>query len=188
MKSYLTIISLLFFFACGNEGDSTQTSELDKDGKQEQTKKETKAPKSDCKYGAPVAIFSEKLEQVKSQAFESTGQKGVETVEFADGKLLELFQSGCNEIRQEYRFTIKGEFKDKPDDFWFKEAIDHLTYIGQIDERYAVIGMWVGALDHMQEDMKIGEFSEAEQSTFIMVDKIVESGASMVIVVLERRV
>lgn len=182
MRLVLSIFSLLIFLSCGDDSNSNQSKEQSASKEEKSSQQEVK-----CKYGQPVAIFSEKLAKIKKQSFEVNGQKGVETVEFEDGKYLELFQSGCNEIRQEYRFTIQGEHQDKPDAFWFAEAINHMSYIGQLDERYAVIGIWVGALERLSPEMTIGQFSEAEPSTFIMVDKIVESGSSLLLVVLEAR-
>ena len=181
MKYLIVLSFLISILACGNE-TSDQMSKAPR-----KVEDATTPVQTDCKYGAPVAIFSEKIDQIKKQSFELIGQKGIETVEFTDGNVLELYQSGCNEIHQEYRFFLKGNYADKEDAFWFDKAIERLTFVGQMDERYAVMGMWVGAVEAMREQMTIGQFSEAELNTFIMVDKLVEEESAIVILVLERR-
>jgi hypothetical protein len=182
MKYFFYSAFLLLFYCCGSDPSNNSNSE--------QTKpiEETISANEDCKYGKPVAIFSEELPQIQKQSFELIGQKGIETVTFTDGNVLELYQSGCNEVRQEYRFFLNGNYKDKEDSFWFEKAIERLTIVGRLDDRYAVIGMWVGAIEQLIDKMTIGQFAEVEPNTFIMVDKIVEEDSAIVIIVLERRV
>lgn len=177
MRVLFSILSFFLFFVCCNDSEPSST---------DQEKKEISTT-SKCKYGEPVAIFAKSLEKIKRQSFESKGQRGVETVEFSDGRLLELFQSGCNEIRQEYRFTIAGNFRDEEDSFWFKEAVSQMTFLAQLDEQYVTYGLYAGAITQLVDQMRIGQFIEAEANTFIMVDKIVESETSLVIIVFERR-
>ncbi|MFT5166821.1 MAG: hypothetical protein ACI8P3_002053 [Saprospiraceae bacterium] len=182
MKYLLYSLFLVSYFACNSEGNQTSAN-----GQQEKSTLTTPAT-VDCKYGQPVAIFSEELPQITKQSFELIGQKGIETVTFTDGNILELYQSGCNEVRQEYRFFLTGNYKEKADSFWFEQAIARLTFVGQLDDRYAVIGMWVGAIEQLIDKMTIGQFTEAEPDTFIMVDKIEEEESAIIIIVLERRI
>lgn len=183
MKNISLLFCILFFLACNGTEQSTPTDNKNV------TKENNSPPKGKCKYSTPVAIFSDAHEEIVKHSFElKSGQQGTEIVEFKDGNILELYQSGCNEIRQEYRFAIRGNFKGKKDGFWFQEAINRLSYVGQLDEKYAAIGMWVGALEQMSEKMTIGQFTEAEPNTFIMVDRLAETESSLVIIVLERRV
>jgi len=180
--SLLIFLNLVFFLSCNNDKNTSstnqQTSEKISTNKQSSTK---------CKYGQPVAVFSESLAQIEEQSFEVNGQKGVEIVKFKDGKYLELYQSGCNDIRQEYRFTIKGNHKDKDAQFWFDEAVRQLTYVVQLDERYTQMGLWIGELNRIAERLELGQFTEAQANTFIMLDKIVETESAMVIIVFEGR-
>ncbi len=167
MKYFFFVFTIIFLSACEQETPKQDTSK--------------------CKYGQPVAIFSKSHDQITKQSFEVMGQKGVEIIEFANGNTLELYQSGCNDIRQEFRFHLNGDFREKEDSFWFNKAIEQLSYVGQLEDKYAIFGMWVGAIQSMNKQMKIGQFSEAELNTFIMVDKFMEEQSSMVIIVLERR-
>lgn len=181
MKSNLFIALLLVFLsACGEEQNSTT-------GHQTSKAQASKTETQKCKYGKPVAIFSESLEQVEKQSFELNGQKGLETVQFTNGKYLELYQSGCNDIRQEYRFTLKGNYKGKDDQFWFDESMRQLAFIAQLDERYAQIGFWISELDRNAEQITLGQFVEAQANTFVMLDKLVEAESALIIIVFEGR-
>lgn len=174
-------ISLCFLVVACNNVDKPQ-----KEGSKKQV--EQSPEQSDCKYGKPLAIFSDELPQITAHKFESEGQKGIETVHFENQTILELYQSGCNEIRQEYRFLLPEDFRQKEDVFWKDLAIEKLTYVGNLDEKYAVLGIWVGAIEQLKDQLKIGQFSEAEPGTFIMIDKLAEPESSILMIVLERRV
>ena len=60
-----------------------------------------------CTSGQPVAIFGIEDELIDGQSFEVEGQESLETVRFEGGQvLLELRQSGCEAVTQDYTFTL----------------------------------------------------------------------------------
>ena len=63
-----------------------------------------------CKYKPPVAIFAG-IDSFENHSFEVTGQNAVEKVFFPRLNMdVELYQSGCNALQQEFRFHIKEAF------------------------------------------------------------------------------
>ena len=61
----------------------------------------------DCSAGQPVAIFAGAGVPVSAQQFEVNGQTSLESVEFAAERVrLELQQSGCDAVVQDYTFTL----------------------------------------------------------------------------------
>ena len=63
-------------------------------------------PFADCAQGRPVAIFSDSLEAVARHQFEIKDKIGMEQVAFKNGVALEVYQSGCDLVRQEFRFQL----------------------------------------------------------------------------------
>ena len=59
-----------------------------------------------CKYQAPVAIF-EGIDSFQNHSFEVNGQEALEKVSLPRYKMdIELYQSGCDFLKQEYRFLL----------------------------------------------------------------------------------
>lgn len=59
-----------------------------------------------CKYASPVAIF-QGIDSIENHSFEVTGNNAVERIEVPSmGMEVELYQSGCNKLEQEFRFHI----------------------------------------------------------------------------------
>ncbi|RMF27853.1 MAG: hypothetical protein D6765_06900 [Bacteroidetes bacterium] len=68
----------------------------------------------DCPAGVPQPVFSPRLEALRSHEFRLASQQAIEIVETQAGWTLELTQSGCEKVRQEYFFTLPSE-GEKPD-------------------------------------------------------------------------
>lgn len=63
-----------------------------------------------CKYKPPIAIFAG-IDSFENHNFEVTGQNAVEQVFFPRLNMdVELYQSGCNALQQEFRFHLKEAF------------------------------------------------------------------------------
>lgn len=176
MKTFIYSLICFIFLSCSNDPNPPSNTG---DNMEASTR---------CKYSKPFPLFTDSLEAILTQSFESSGQNGVETVMFSDSSLMELYQGGCNEVRQEYRFYYNEDYRTQADSFWIQQAVEKLSFVGNLDQRYAVLGIWVGAIDHLSEELTIGQFSEAEPNTFIMIDKVTEPESSILMVVLERRI
>lgn len=164
MRYCLFILQVLFWTACGSEASSEK-----------------------CKYGEPLAIFSEELEQIQSHSFQQNGQKAVEELLFADRTRLEIFQSGCNEIRQEFRFYLPAADTSLPDSLWFNMATDRMLFLGGLDSRYMSLGMTGQIIKENKAQMQLGQFQGMDFDSYIMVDRIAEPNNSMLIIVMEKR-
>jgi hypothetical protein len=115
----LLIISILplLFFAC---------------------KSETKTPENDCPYGEPRPILIENAAGVTNYKFEVKGQNSIETAVIQDTFLktnnltFSLFQSGCENIKQEYRFELPtGNYAEEVDSFFVQRAAEGLKVIAE---------------------------------------------------------
>ncbi len=164
MRLYFVVFGLLFLMDCGGN-----------------------APSSACKYGEPVPIFSSGPAQISSHNFEKKGQKAVEELLFADRTRLEIFQSGCNEIRQEFRFNLPPIESDLPDSLWFNQATERMIFLGDLDEKYLSLSLTGGVIQQQKKEMQLGQFLEIDYDTYLMVDRIVEPQSTLLIVVMEKR-
>jgi hypothetical protein len=115
----LLIISLLsiLLFACKSEESTT---------------------KNDCPYGEPRPILIENAAGVSDYKFEVNGQNSIETAMIQDTFLLTdnlrftLLQSGCESIKQEYRFELpSADYAEKVDSFFVQRAAEGLKIIAE---------------------------------------------------------
>lgn len=66
--------------------------------------------KKECKYKPPTAIF-EHIQGFANHSFEVKGQDAVEKVTVPAMNLsIELYQSGCDVLQQEYRMLLNGTY------------------------------------------------------------------------------
>lgn len=115
----LLIISCLsvLFFACKSEESST---------------------KNDCPYGEPRPILIENAVGVSDYSFEVNGQNSIETAMVEDTFLMTnrfkftLLQSGCESIKQEYRFELPpADYSQNLDSFFVQRAAEGLKVIAE---------------------------------------------------------
>jgi hypothetical protein len=165
----LTLVFLLFIAACSGSG------------------KKDKGDFSDCPYGAPQAVFPDSLEAVQHQTFELGQGRAIEEVIFRNGKKLELIQSGCTTIRQEYRFPIdiRGAMP-QTDEHWLRHAANEMEFLAGLSPSHQPLGAWAQIIAAYATEAKVGESIEVEPGNSFQIDAIQSLEAPMVIVVLSR--
>jgi len=134
-----------------------------------------------CKYGTPSAIFSQALKQVKAHSFQLKPQEAIEIIHFDNDVKLELIQSGCDEIRQEFRFTIKN-FQKTNFQHTIDEALEQLRYLGGLSDQYASFSFWSDAIAQKRTQLKAGKVYEIESNRFVKIDLIPEDKQAILIV------
>ncbi|MEM9921609.1 MAG: hypothetical protein AAF990_26130 [Bacteroidota bacterium] len=160
-------IFLLLLAACGSGGSSD--------------------PFAKCRYAKPVAIFSDSLSAVKQHQFELRENTGYEKVFFESGMELELFQSGCDNIKQEFRFSFPIKHQQDEPQFWIEQAIGLLNYMGNLSEKQKPFLMWSNMIRQQQQQMDIGEAFELEPGVFAKVDRILSDNNTMILLELSTR-
>lgn len=165
--SIIVFLFVTLFFACGESSSD---------------------PFADCQYKKPVAAFNESLSEVNSHTFKMEGTTGVEQVLFNNGVSLELFQSGCNEIRQEFRFTIPGTFEIDDPQFWVDQAAQQFDYLGELSDAHAGMLMWAGEIRKNAPRLELGQALEIQPTYFIKIDRIRSTDKALIIVELFQRI
>jgi hypothetical protein len=142
---------------------------------------------SKCEVGDPVAIFSDQYSQILNHTFSLTGSNSLETIEFENGIKLELSQSGCEELTQEFRFYIFNQEGTSEKKFWIDFAIQLFNFMGGIDISFADFSFWGEAIKEIRENLKVGVPFELAPGRWIKIDKIESSDHVILLVVLSQQ-
>ena len=141
-----------------------------------------------CKVGAPQAIFKDGMPTVKKHYFElkreASGENvGVEMVAFDNKLLLEIEQSGCTDILQQFTFIMFGKFPEKSDDdIWKTLAIRHFRDLAKITPELTAFNGWADAIESVKKDMKLGDVMKVGEGFNVRIDKIVSADKATLVV------
>ena len=158
------LLFLLFAVACGNP--KPKPKDFDKH-------------LADCPKGAPTSLLSDKTAGMKAHSFVLHDAESVETVAFDDGTTLEVVQTGCEHIRQEFAFTEPSdEAANLTDARWCALAAKSLRTLSHRSAALEPIGLWATMLEAHLEDFKRGQPLELEPHHYLTVDGI-QTGAKV---------
>lgn len=155
----IAIVALLFFSACNAE--------------------------EKCKY-KPEPIFEPGLPHVEQYNFEKQGNQSLESLLLDTKVLLEISQDVCTKTRQEYQFTVQGDYSRFPDSLWLKEAVRQLVYLSTFSPKQAPLKAWADVLEGQRATMRLGEDSEVQPGVFVRVDRIVSPEKSTLMLVFSQ--
>lgn len=110
-----------------------------------------------------------------------TGTDGIEVISFSNGVFLEIYQSGCDSLRQEFRFRLP---EAPADGNWLQEAMTQFSMLGTLGPDYAPFGHWGEAMAGFSETFKPGQPMELEAGFWMQVDQIESFDGSTLIVIL----
>ena len=136
-----------------------------------------------CKYGAPKAIFSDSIPHVKKHFFQLKEGTGVEMIAFDNKLLLEIEQSGCQDIHQQFSFIMFGKFPTNTDDILWKElAIRHFRDLSKLDPQLRDFSGWADAIESVKTTLKLSEPIDIQGNIQIRIDKILSSDKATLVV------
>ena len=138
-----------------------------------------------CQY-KPEPIFEANLPHVVQYNFEKQGNQSLESLLLDTNVLLEISQEVCNQSRQEYRFTVKGDFSRFPDSLWMKEAVRQLVFLSTFSAKQAPLKSWADVLEAQRTQMRLGEDVEIQPGVNVRVDRIVSPEESTLLLVLSQ--
>ena len=118
-----------------------------------------------CKFGDPVAIFSDTMQAVKKHHFEIKDKTGIEYIVLKNGLLLEIEQSGCNTINQQFTFELVGDFSKQDDAFWKTLAAKNFQMLSNASVKLQPFIAWSEAIESVKSKMKLGEAVYKAQQT-----------------------
>ncbi|MCC7246658.1 MAG: hypothetical protein IT269_13325 [Saprospiraceae bacterium] len=139
-----------------------------------------------CKY-KPSAIFEKNLPHIVQYNYEVQGSQSLESMLLDTGVLLEIGQEVCDVTKQEYRFTVKGDFAQFPDSLWLREATRQLVFLSSFSEKQAALKSWADIIEMRRADMKLGEDREVQPGVYVRVDKVLSPEQSTLLVVFSQQ-
>ncbi len=139
---------------------------------------------SDCEYGSPTAIFNADQPGIQQHSFALQGNEAREEVIFSDGLELTLLQSGCDNIRQEFQFNLKGNFSTQTPDFWITQAIQKLKRLGSMGYNYNGFSQWAQFIEAQKGNMKLAESTALEPGFYVQIDRILGVDNATLVLIL----
>ena len=125
-----------------------------------------------CKLGKPTAIFPEQVPSVTNRVFEVNNNTSTENIIFDNGLQLEIFQDGCDFVRQEFRFTLNEAPDSTSSSFWTTKAANLFHYMADQSEHLVDFHLWGGAIEAVAPKIRLGERTPLDGPFTIKVDKI----------------
>jgi hypothetical protein len=138
--------------------------------------------KPKCKYGTPTAIFSDTTPTVIKHLFQMKDETGVEMVVFKNKLLLEIEQTGCNEIHQQFSFIMFGKFNDADDNIWKQVAMTHFREISKLSPNLLPFAGWASAIESVKDKLKLSEPVDLEGGITLRIDKIISADKATLVV------
>ena len=133
---------------------------------------EPEAPFEHCKYDRPEAIFYEGLPGLRTHNFQLDQHTGEETLQFSDGLVLKIIQSGCNTIRQEFHFRLPDKFGEEPESFWVSYTVELLERLGSLGPDYLAFSSWAKAIDRKEESIRLGRSLALQEGFYARIDRL----------------
>jgi hypothetical protein len=125
----------------------------------------------DCKT-KPQPMLRQDMRGVVEHHFEAKGTESEEYVKFANGKTLTILQSGCEKIRQEFRFELKETPKQDDPAFWTEQAILNLAALAVLDQQLMPLGNWVMMIRAQKDEIRLAETKALEGGFYTKIDRI----------------
>ncbi len=124
-----------------------------------------------CPY-RPSAILEAGLPHLTRYHFENNGKFSSEKATLDYGVELEIEQEICQNTRQEYRFTVRGDYARFPDSLWVREAASQLQRLSLLSPKQSPLSAWAQAIDNRRPEFRLGEPLTIEQGISIRIDRV----------------
>lgn len=172
MKSIplLLLLVTVLLFSCKGNKENTDNSN----------------PFANCKCGSPLPIFKDNLPNViDGRNFAITNKQGIENVFFKDGVELQIIQSGCDDLTQEFTFKYRDrKIAAYSNAEWIQHGATQFLKIGGFAPRYASFQQWGEAIEKFKDKMVLGESMEMERGFFMKIDKVANQNEATMIVTM----
>ena len=143
--------------------------------------------KEKCRFGEPTAIFKQDNPALLSSNFRKEGRIGIETVKFKNQLSLELTQSGCQEVIQDFAFTLPMINPKADGQFWIQQGEQLMRFLGNTHPNLMQFSEWANMIAQSGKEMKLGQAKEIQTGYFVTIDKIPGSTETIIKVTLEGR-
>ncbi len=143
----------------------------------------TSATEADCPTGQPVPIASDTMQAVVAHHFVRRGQESIETIDLRDGTTVELYQSGCETVRQEFRFLLP-HMAQYPSDSIAVQAAECLRKMATLSPVWSTFAQWATAIENVRAHLSPGVPFMLPGQIQLKVDTIRSGAQKWLIVVM----
>lgn len=136
-----------------------------------QTKQEDNRDLSDCLYAVPEAIFPEGTNAISDHHFSYDGAAGKEDLSFdEDGVRLHIIQSGCDHLKQEFRFQLPGARIPGTPGQVIALAVRQFERIAGLGPEFLVFEEWAEAIEAQSDEIGTGEPTALQPGFYVKVE------------------
>jgi len=146
---------------------------------------ESVSQKEKCRFGEPTAIFNPENPALRSTDFQKNGRMGIETVQFNNELVLELTQSGCQEVIQDFVFTLPMTNPSADGQYWIGQGEQLMRFLGNLSPDLIQFSEWANMIAQSAKEMKLGQAKEIQTGYFVTIDKIAGNAETIIKVTLE---
>ncbi len=157
-----------------------------------------KGEENPCVYGKMTPVLNEKTSGVSEYQFNTNEEQGIETALLTDSVLLlntlrfTLIQSGCEKVRQEFRFELpSNDYTVQPDSFFVQRIAEGLRVLSEksLSAGQSFMPNFAYELYVSAGNVPMGERlvvdSETAPGVFFTINKIVGKNEGIVTIELE---
>ena len=144
-------------------------------------------PSDACAFGEPRPIFSDSMGPVVEHEFQATGLEATEKVLFSNGQKVQVFQSGCDTLLQEFRFPVPAEGNQVPFKDRAVQAMEQFAYLAGVDSKLEPLSLWTVQLTARRDTPVYGQMLELGPGYSIALDVVPGDAEDILIVKLEGR-
>lgn len=142
-----------------------------------------------CIGGEPTAIF-EGIDAFEAHSFEQKGQESVEKIEVPAMNMgIELYQSGCDRIEQEFRILLHEAYElNTPATVCALHFSNILTMLSEKDvQKLGALQQWAAAVRADAERVKYNEKIQLSNSNiYVQIDKTHQTESAILTVVFSQ--
>ncbi len=139
---------------------------------------------NDCPFGTPTAIFQPEQEGIKDHSFQLEEDYSLERFRLENESEIEIHQSGCDQIRQEFQFSIPPMDKQLDAPSYAMLAAEKFFQLAALGERYQSLGLWGNQMEKNAANFQLSAPLPIEGGFSITIDRINSPGKTTLIVVL----
>lgn len=136
--------------------------------------------KKDCSIPPPVAIFTKEIDEVTKHSFQVEGQMAKEEISFANSTSLEIYQSGCDRIIQEFIFDVPNELITSK--IHTQQAIQQLRFISKLDNKFLAFDQWAQAIEYHEPAFFESDEVEVSPGFNVRLDRLKATKSHKIII------
>jgi hypothetical protein len=122
---------------------------------------------------------------VEAHQFQNKGRESEELIQLEGGIRLEILQSGCEQVRQEFRFYMPERGPDASEmALWVQAASNLYYFLGSLGIQYQVFQEWSAVIEQQAPRFVRGKALEVHPGFWVEIDPVQTDTETMLRVIL----